>query len=85
MNAMRVSSVGYSMGCWLTNIEHWSKKPLHLVGDPSNFSGKARRGLEVVEVAWVGDGLRGGAEALGAWRRSACKVFTSSSSLRSVG
>ncbi len=33
----------------------------------------------MVEVAWVGGGLRSGAEALGAGRRSACKVFTSSS------
>ncbi len=77
-NAMRLSSVGYSMVCWLTNIEHWSKKPLHLVGDPSNFSGKARRGLAVVSGAcwkWTG----GEAEALDAWRWSACKVFTSSS------
>ncbi len=44
-NAMRLDSVGYSEGGWLTKSEHCSRKPLHVVGVPSNLSGKASRGL----------------------------------------
>ncbi len=29
----------------MTNSEHWSRNPLHIVESPLNFSGKARRGL----------------------------------------
>ncbi len=45
------------MGCWPINMEHRSRNPLHLVGDPSNFSGNARRGLAVTDaVADAGGG-----------------------------
>ncbi len=43
--AVRLESVGYSEGCWLTKSEHSSRKPLHLADSPSNFSEKASRGF----------------------------------------
>ncbi len=53
--AMRLESVVYSEGCWLMKSEHWSRKPLHLAGSPSNLSGKASRGL--IGGVWAGGKL----------------------------
>ncbi len=56
--AMRPDSVGYSDGCWLMKSERCNRKPLHLVGSPSNFPGKASRGLTGgVCMAGAGGGL----------------------------
>ncbi len=49
---MRLESVRYSEGCWLTKSKHCFRKPLHLADSPSNFSGKASRGF--IEGTWAG-------------------------------
>lgn len=69
------------MGCWLTNMEHCNKNPLHLAGSPSNFSGNASRGLTVRVDGDRGAAMfiTGGAAASGGERRIPCRTLTSSS------
>ncbi|XP_067231533.1 zinc finger protein 665-like [Chanodichthys erythropterus] len=78
---IRLVSVAYREGCWFTYSEHCSRKPLHLLGVPSNFSGRARRGFTGGGLAGVGatGAAGGGAETSVGLRRRPCSVFTSSS------
>lgn len=83
-NAMRLTSLGYRASCCDRNNEHCSRKPLHLAGEPSYFSGKARRGLLVVEAGVtdaVGGVVDGGLASAGGVCML-CSVLTSSSVIK---
>lgn len=77
---MRLSSVGYSEGCWETNNKHCSRNPLHFDSELSYFSGNASRGLAVavIGVAFVVGVTKSGL-ASGLGRHKLCSVLTSSS------